>query len=165
MFSTADVKVANATSRAAGAVGARAIVPRVVQYIAKPSDTILDFGSGHAAQHALRLRQAGLTVTAHEFGDNVRPGLHAPDALAYTYDIVYASNVLNVQSSVAMLKTTIRQLHEACAWGGIVICNYPQSPRKAGLKPSEVRAELRRQFSVVERVAGTSSAPVWECRP
>jgi len=165
MYSTADVKVANATSRGAGAVGAKAIVPRMVLEIARPEDTILDFGSGTTAQHAQMLRARGLDVTAYDFGENVRPGVHDTRALSRTYTLVYASNVLNVLSSRTMLRITIRELFDACTWDGSVVCNYPQSPRKADLRPSEIEAELCEVFSSVTRVAGTSSTPVWVCMP
>lgn len=158
-----QIAIANSTSRAAGAVGARALVPRVIREIATPSERLLDFGAGHKAIHALSLRSEGYQVTAHEFGVNIDPKLHDPSALDHQYDLVYASNVLNVQSSDRMLRATITQIRGAVTPSGSAVVNYPISPRKLDLKPSELQEALGGYFSRVERVAGTSSAPVWRC--
>ena len=169
MYNQADVAVANATSRTNGAVGANAIVPRKVrEYLADFSNkegTILDFGAGKHAAHAQALRDEGYTnVTAYEFGDNVNPQLHDVDALERKYDVVYASNVLNVQSHLAMMAMTIRKIADAVNPMGVFIANYPQSPRKSNLTPSEVVELLEEQFETVIRMKGTTaSAPVWMC--
>lgn len=76
-----EVEIANRTSRSRGAVGKRAIVPRLVPQYASQSDTILDFGAGKDAVHALDLREQGYNVTAYEFGSNVDSKLHDMDAL------------------------------------------------------------------------------------
>ena len=130
-FDREAVEIANRTSRSRGAVGAKAVTPRVVRNLAKKSDKILDFGAGKDAAHAEALRADGYDVTAHEFGSNVREGLHDPDALRHgPYSMAYASNVLNVQSSEAMLKKTLTQIHRALRNGGAFIGNFPGSPRK-----------------------------------
>ena len=130
-FDRDAVEIANRTSRSRGAVGAKAVTPRVVRNLVRPGKKILDFGAGKDAAHAEALRADGYDVTAHEFGSNVRPGLHDPDALRHgPYDVAYASNVLNVQSTEAMLKKTLTQIHRALRNGGVFIGNFPNSPRK-----------------------------------
>jgi hypothetical protein len=163
------VRQANKTSRNTGAVGAKAIVPRYVQSIAKPSDTILDFGAGKAAAHALRLQAAGLNVTPYEFGDNSIPGLHNPDALNNKYSIVYASNVLNVQGSEEMLRDTLDQLTSVLSNGGKLVVNLPDTPRYgvwSGLTARQgadkLQSMLSENFDKVTRVGGTTSAPLFE---
>jgi hypothetical protein len=168
-FHNADVAVANATSRTNGAVGANAIVPRKVrEYLAefgdKKSTMILDFGSGKHAAHALALVAEGWFVQAHEFGDNYNPSLHYQHALTSKYNVVYASNVLNVQSHLPMMAMTIRQIADVLDEGGVFIANYPQSPRKSSLTPADVVELLEEQFETVTRMKGTTaSAPVWLC--
>ena len=152
--------VANATSRARGAIGAKAITPRYVETIATPDHTILDYGAGSQAAHAERLRGAGLNVTAHEFGDNQNQR-HDPQALSRQYGIVYASNVLNTQSSPQMMERTLDEIRAAVQTGGGFVGNFPLSPRKSGMSSGEVEALLRARFPNVKRVGGTRQAPLW----
>jgi hypothetical protein len=159
-YSKDEMRVANLTSRARGAIGAKAITPRYVQTIAQPHHQILDFGAGAAAAHAETLRGAGLQVTAHEFGSNVNER-HDRKALDRQYDLVYASNVLNTQSSPQMMARTLDQIRGAVRGGGGFVGNYPQSPRKSALKPAEVEAMLQARFKNVKRVGGTKAAPLW----
>lgn len=163
------IRQANRTSRNTGAVGAKAIVPKYVETIATPSDTILDFGAGKAAAHALRLRSLGLNVTPYEFGDNSIPGLHNPDALSSKYSIVYASNVLNVQGSDEMLQSTLDQLTSTLKNNGKLIVNLPSTPRYgawSGLTDRQgadkLQSILMDRFEKVVRVGGTTSTPLFE---
>jgi len=160
-YTPEEMAVANVTSRARGAIGAKAITPRYVETVAKPEHTILDYGAGRDAAHAETLRGKGLKVTAHEFGGNANER-HDPKALTRRYDIVYASNVLNTQSSKAMMSSTIDQIRAAVKPGGSFIGNFPMSPRKAGdIDAAHVQAELERRFKTVKRVGGTKSAPLF----
>ena len=79
-FSPEEMGIATKTSRAAGAIGAKAIVPRLVAKLAKPEDEILDFGAGKAAAHAQFLNDQGFNVTAYDFQSNRGP-LHDENAL------------------------------------------------------------------------------------
>lgn len=168
-FDPEAVRIANATSRSGGAIGEHAIVPRLVAELATTGEAggkglkILDFGAGKDALHAKMLRERGLDVTAHDFGGNVKDGIHDPAALSKAHDLVYASNVLNVQSSPAMLRTTIGQMWNATAPGGRVIANLPFSPRKfEGLNPALVEQVLKEQgFTSVTRIGGSPREPVY----
>lgn len=163
-ISPAFVQVANRTARASGAVGGKALVPRHVESTVPKDASILDFGSGPAAAHSQSLRQKGFTnVTAYDFGANVKPGVHDPQALTKQYDHVFASNVLNVQSSPEMLQETIKQIRSTVRPGGKATVNLPSSPRKfEGLNAELVQQELESAFDSVKRVGGTKSAPVFE---
>ena len=163
MFKPEEIEIANKTSRANGAVGIKAITPKYVEETASPEDTILDFGAGKDAVHTLRLNRLGLNVTAHEFGSNAN-SLHSHDALLHTYDIVYASNVINVQSSLDMLHTTLKQIALVCKSRAIM--NFPMNPRKgtiAEVNAEEMQGHIGVYFSSVKRVGGTKSAPLYEC--
>ena len=158
---------ANSTSRSGGAVGSKAVTPRYVQETSKPGEKILDFGAGKDAVHAKNLRDAGLDVTAHEFGANVKEGVHDASALdkSRSYDTVYASNVLNVQGDINMLKDTLGQIKGAVAKDGRAVFNYPSSPRVGKLETSEVSAAIKDVFGVEpKRVGGTKNEPIWEVK-
>lgn len=145
-----EIKIANATARTRGVVGPRAKVPRIVAQSAKPWMRILDYGAGPDATHAKLLRDLGFKVTAHEFGANVRPGIHDPKALGRRYDLVYASNVLNVQATREMLRWTLQEVHRLIDRGGSAVVNYPTKPRKAGLSTEAVRTELACLFYIID---------------
>lgn len=150
-FLSDEMEIANRTSRSMGAVGAKALVPRVVRDWIQPTDMVLDFGAGKDAAHAIRLKSEGFNVTAHEFGKNQQAGLHDPNALqAGPYDMAYASNVLNVQSSVKMLTRTLLQIRRALKPGGIFIANFPKQPRKMGnqFSPADMAAKISEVFGV-----------------
>ena len=98
------------TARYTGAVGKKAVVPRYVANIASFDDEILDFGSGSKAIHVQMLKNQGFNVTAWDLGKNFVKGIHSPDALKRQYDIVYASNVLNVQPSRKYLDIIVKKL-------------------------------------------------------
>ena len=62
-----------------------------------------------------------------------------------------------------MMFTTLRQVYDSLEFGGKFICNYPSSPRKMDLLTArDLEYMLRKTFGgSVERVGGTSSAPLW----
>lgn len=169
MFTMEEVRIANVTSRSNGASARnkdgsiRAIVPKyVAEHIGKEC-AILDFGAGKGALHTKWLREEGFDVTAYDFGANLVEGLHDEHALDKQYDVVFASNVLNVQSSTVMLWETIRQLYVSLEYGGTLICNYPASPRKMDATASDVARVIFVVFgSWPEKVGGTASAPLWK---
>lgn len=172
MFTKDEIRIANATSRTNGASAknkdgsVRAVVPRyVAQYINK-EESLLDFGAGRDAVHTQWLRELGFNATAYDFGENCIEGLHDKDALNKQYKVIMASNVLNVQSSIQMMFTTLRQIRDSLEYGGKFVCNYPSSPRKMDLLTAgDVACMLRQTFGgSVERVGGTSSAPLWVVR-
>jgi len=168
MFTKEEIKIANATSRSNGASAKnkdgsiRAIVPRYVAENIDKSKTILDFGAGKGAVHTLWLREAGFDVAAYDFGENCIAGLHDKNALEKKYDVVMASNVLNVCSSVDMLQGTLLQVYKSLKDGGLFICNYPASPRKMDWKADDIAYMVRNMIGGETKVVGGSkSAPLW----
>ena len=125
-----SIAKANASSRAAGAVGSeKAVVPKVVKRFANPKDKILDFGAGASAIQTKNLREGGYDVTAYDFGANTQTDLHDPEALNRKYNVVYASNVLNVQDNEQMLNTTLNQISNSMRRDGTGVFNFTASPR------------------------------------
>lgn len=145
-FTEQEIKIANETSRSNGASAInpdgtiRAIVPNFIfKNIEEYQDkTILDFGAGKQAIHTKWLKENGLNVTAYDFGDNCIEGIHDKNALDKRYDVIFASNVLNVQSSDVMMMATVYQIYNALKKGGMFIFNYPTSPRKTDMPEWEV---------------------------
>lgn len=168
MFTEMEIRVANATSRSNGASAKnkdgsiRAIVPKYVAEHINKEDSILDFGAGKGAVHTKWLREEGFNVMAYDFGDNIIEGLHDKDALDKQYKVIMCSNVLNVQSSLGMLMETLWQIYNSLELGGVLICNYPASPRKMSLAARNMLTIIQSVFNGnIERVGGNSSAPLW----
>lgn len=134
-----EIEIANKTCRTNGAVGRNAIVPRIVRGILRNSQPlrVLDYGAGIHAIHAKEIASEFpyCKIDAYEFGAN-RNKNHI--GLGGKYDLVYASNVINVQSNKNMLVKTLHEIKESAKDGGLIIFNYPQSPRKMKLKTSEI---------------------------
>ena len=147
-----EIEKANRSSRSSGAVGPNAITPRsVLQYIKDSgisNPKILDFGAGKDAKHTYALRDMGLDVTAHDFHSNINDEHHDPNALKRKYDIVFASNVLNVQGSESMLRHTIEDIISVLKEDGIFIANFPGSPRYYFTSALEIKQILEDYFNI-----------------
>mgnify|MGYP003649824790 FL=1 len=90
---------------------------------------ILDYGAGPKATQTQRLKDAGFKdVTAHDLPESRQTEHHTEDALDHKYDVVMASNVLNVQSDDKQLTSTLDQLKEVLNDDGHVIANFPSTP-------------------------------------
>lgn len=163
MQSTADyVTGVNRTYRRTPPGGMKAVVPRVVAENATPRDRILDYGAGKTATAARELRERGLSVIAHDIGGNFDHRYHEPAALRQQYDIVYASNVLNVQPDEFRLAMVLDEVAGVLVPGGMFIANYPE-PRKTAVPIDEIGEILRQRFGSAERVKNVGS-PTWVCR-
>lgn len=163
------VKVANSTSRSAGMSAIdkggniRSVTAKYIMDNINKDASILDFGAGKSAIQAQALKEKGFTnVTAYDFGSNTREGLHDPDALSRTYDVVFASNVINVSSDEEMIRDTLEDMWGAVRSGGILVFNYPSRPRKAGLSTRELHDIVVDELGQIPKVvASTNSTPVW----
>jgi hypothetical protein len=163
-FDPEAIELANKTNRSQGAIGPNATIPKLVSELAHKDDKILDFGAGRHALHAKLLKEQGLDVSAHEFGENQNQS-HDPDALTRQFNIVYASNVANVQSSIEMLRITLSQIYESVAPGGMALINLPGQPRKCEEISADVlRNELEMLFGSVDRIGGSKQAPIFRAR-
>ena len=139
----------------------------VLKYIADTGNKdikILDFGSGKDAKHTYALRDMGLDVTAHDFSANINDEHHDPNALDRVYDIVFASNVLNVQGSEQMMIRTIEDVLKTMDDGSVFIANFPSSPRYGFETAKEAKDLLEDYFDVIVihgSDGGKTSSPVW----
>ena len=145
------IEKVNRSFRGAGAVGSRAVVPRVVEKLAHKDDKILDYGAGKYALHARALRDKGFNVDAIDIGNNYVEGVHDVGVFKRKYNIVYASNVMNVQPSEYYLEETLLEIGKLLAPLGMFVGNYPASPRYSGMNITEVERVLKRYFYQVNR--------------
>jgi hypothetical protein len=141
-----QIKVANKTARASGAVGKNALVPRAVLDFLNPhSDrykgwNTLDFGSGPAMLHTYMLREAGFENThAYDFGDNWSEEMEVPVRLSNGrkrltskdgrhHDLIFASNVFNTHSGPAMTISALGLIRDSLRPNGVLFFNLPASP-------------------------------------
>lgn len=146
-----EIEIANKTSRTSkkpGAVGSNPVILKFVEKYASFDDLILDFGAGKYPLHTFRLREKGYNIISHEFGNNFNSLYHDKNALNYKYDIIYASNVLNVQSSLKMLNETLTTIYNLMKNNSIFIANYPDSPRKMDINYNDFKKILEKYFNV-----------------
>lgn len=138
-------------------------IDKIIRNLISKNDLVLDFGAGKNAIQALRLQREGYKVTAYDFGDNLNSKIHDPDALDKKYDVIYASNVINVQSSISMLHETLSQIVSVLKPSGVFIANYPKDPRMLGLNEEKMLKELKRHFTSIERYPNTKNI-IWVMR-
>jgi len=124
---------------------------------AKKDDAILDYGAGPQATQTKRLKDAGFkNVTAHDLPESRVSEHHTEDALDNKYDVVMASNVLNVQETDKDLTDTLKEMGKVLKEGGHIIANFPQEPRKhKDIQTSDqLESKLKDQFNVEKIKAG-----------
>lgn len=136
------------SARSAGSVGPMAIVPRLIEKW-HPKGTILDYGAGPKAIHAERLRKQGLNVTAYELPPNHDPKLHDLNSLTRKYDVVYASNVINVQENKRAAAKVVTELSRLIKAGGSCVLNLPYTPNYPELTFDELKEICSAKFEQV----------------
>jgi len=121
-----DIEMMNKTSRPDDYTS---VTTKFILSTFKPEQgmTFLDYGAGKKATQTKKLLEAGYNVTAYEMGGNVTE-FHDTNALNKKYDVVFASNVLNVQFTMDGIEKMLSEM-DSCATR-YVIMNYPSSPRK-----------------------------------
>ena len=161
-----EIKIANATYRRSGSSvfdkegNILSVVARFVANNINKDKRILDYGCGSEFIQGNYLRQLGFKVDGWDIGANKpKDGV---DKLEQVYDLVYASNVLNVISSTSMLMETLNQIYDCLKNGGVFIANYPAAPRKMAIDRWCLEEIIQKKFGGgISVVGGTSSAPVW----
>jgi len=124
---------------------------------AKKDDAILDFGAGPKATQTKRLKDAGFkNVTAHDVPENRVSEHHTEDALDHKYDVVMASNVLNVQENDKDFTDTVKEMGKVLKDDGHIIANFPKVPRKHKdiQTPDQLEDRLKDRFNVEKIKAG-----------
>jgi hypothetical protein len=168
-YSEQEIIDMNKTNRSNGAIGNNAIVPRLVEDILKRIDyralVVLDYGAGKEAKHVLNLRKTGHIISGHEIGDNFNPDLHVANVMTMNvkFDLIYASNTLNVQPHERGVLAMLDDIHSHLKPGGWFIANYPASPRKSDISAKVLAQWIKNTFQCEpELIHGTKSVPVWK---
>lgn len=145
-------------------------IDKIIRDHVTKNQTILDFGAG-GAKPAFRLKAEGYKITAYDFmytPENKQTETDPRDynALNKRYDVVYASNVLNVQSGQAMMQKTIQEIRGSMKSSSVFIANFPNSPRKwpEVQKAEDMKKFLSNYFTDIRLVGGTNSAPIWSMK-
>ena len=128
-YEKSERAIAEKTARRSGAVGGKSVLPDIVKSLATTLDSILDYGAGYG-QNTIKLRKAGLSVFCYDFNPERLPKEYTTELKLRRYDIVFASNVLNVQSSILMLDKTLQEINSELKPTGLFIANLPSSPNK-----------------------------------
>ena len=101
---------------------------------------LLDFGAGKWAQQTAILRDAGFQdVTPYDMGEN---GHHEAPEPVGGWPVIMMSNVLNVQGSIEDIRELAAQTWGLASARGLMVCNYPRSPRYSNASTQEVLAAL-----------------------
>lgn len=129
-----------------------AVTPRyIIESLQQMRETsILDYGAGPKALHTHELRKHFSHVDAYEIGKNVTPGLHVKLKSWWSYDVVMASNVLNVQPDLDCLHATLDHIYSHLRPWGMMIANFPKGPRKIKLTDTQMWDLLRIHFQSIE---------------
>lgn len=161
-----EIKIANSTYRRRGSSvfdkngNIRSVVAKYVENRVGKDRKILDYGCGSEFIQGNYLRQQGFDVDGWDIGNN-KPK-DCVGELCQIYDVVYASNVLNVISSESMLVETLNQVYNCLKIGGWFIANYPSAPRKMDININLLRDVIQGKFGgTIQMVGGTKSAPIW----
>lgn len=159
-YTPTEIELMNKTARSKGAVGVNAVVPRVVKFKAESWMYILDYGSGPEAIHTKELRKKGFNVVAWDIGKNNIDSIH-PSKLSPSvkFDIVFASNVLNIQEGYHV-NNVIKEVRALLVYGGKAVFNYPQSPRYSQYNIRHIKGMLIREFTMVEQVLSLHCLPI-----
>ncbi len=142
--------------RAKGAVGKYPLMYRRLRtYLDTQQErhlSVLDYGSGPGEVHTKRLRD---DYPDHHFDsydlNHLGTTVQAACCGAMWYDVIVASNVLNVIEDKQALNDTINEIYSWTAPQGVVLCNLPKSPRYLDVDEDYIESQLKYHFHVVQR--------------
>ncbi len=133
------------SGRRKGAVGSKpTVVTNWVYWNVDPEARILDWGAGKFQQQADILRSGGFDIIdCWDLEENMegwsRKGLNHQ-----SYDCVMLSNVLNVQPTIEDMTELLETVWPLVAAGGVLVVNYPASPRYSSVPFNKVRHLVER---------------------
>ena len=137
--------------RAKGAVGKYPLMYRRLRTFLdttfRDSACVLDYGSGPGEVHTKRLRDdyPDCHFSSYDLDPEGTSGKYG------RYDIVVASNVLNVIEDRQALKDTILEISRCVVPEGVLLCNFPKSPRYLDVHETAIEKQLKKLFHIVQR--------------
>ena len=143
------------------------IVPRWVVDNVDHNSSLLDFGAGPHNQHANILEKEGFkNITCYDIGKNYNEELHDAHALSREYDVVYLSNVINVQPTLENVDYVLAQASECVKEDGQMILNFPNPHYCKDLTESVLYNKLNILFDIVliESVNEKSRSTIYVCK-
>lgn len=161
-----DIEIARKTSRTQrfdltkekGRGFGESIVPSFAISKASHDSKILDFGAGKHPYYVMKYRNDGYNIDGYDLPDSMNfwkdnYGTDVQtDGFNGQYDIVYASNVMNISPNEEFLRRmTLDKIYQALKSDGLFIGNYPSAPRKnPQMKESDLYRIIREYFSDVQ---------------
>lgn len=114
------------------------------KYIDTSAKRILDYGCGTDEKYVEQMIKLGLNAVGIDFHIEGSRDKHLGDESLY--DIIIASNVLNVMNNLLDLEGVIQEIAHHLAPQGQAIINYPVAPRKLGLSNKDLVSLLEKYF-------------------
>lgn len=111
---------------------------------------VLDYGAGKGKHGVALSRAYNVSVTCYDVGDNAKLRGNVGTYTDGLYDIVYASNVLNVQATHVQIVDVLQDLNNAARPNGLVFFNYPEQPRHSNAELSYVADMAEAVFASVD---------------
>jgi ubiquinone/menaquinone biosynthesis C-methylase UbiE len=140
--------------RGKGAVGKYPLMYRrlrqFLETIPRRNLTVLDYGSGPGEVHTKRLRDDYEDCHFDSY-DLSKDGTSLRSLEGQWFDVVVASNVLNVIEDKQALNDTINEIYACTAPEGMVMCNLPKSPRYLDVDEDYIEGQLKYHFHIVQR--------------
>lgn len=106
-------------------------------------DRVLDFGAGFGEGAKWMWENAPVEIESVTKYDLNPEWSENPSG---TYDLIVASNVLNIQDSMKQLKATINRIAEFTNEQTTIVASYPKEPRRLDLHFNSVKAILNYTF-------------------
>lgn len=126
------------------------VLKLILKYLQKhPKAKVLDYGAGKDPLLTKMLKSKGFNTTAHDFGVN-QTSNHDKQALNSKYDLVIATNVLNVQQDKTMLNKALEQIKDVLVHNGTLIATFPKLPNETGITQKEFKEIFKLHFGIVK---------------
>ena len=124
------------------------IMDFVTKYLKNnPDAKVLDFGAGKKPFLAKHFKKMGFAIDAHELAQNNNK--EHDDVAGEKYDLVVASNVLNVQQTLSNLRKTLNQIFKFTTDNGMLFATVPDQPNENLFTIAKLKDEMLKKFAKV----------------
>lgn len=112
-----------------------------------PDAKVLDFGAGKNPFLAKHFKKMGFAIDAHELAQNNNK--EHDDVAGEKYDLVIASNVLNIQQTLSNLRKTLNQIFKFTKKDGMLFATVPDQPNENLFTIGKFKGEMLKKFAKV----------------